>query len=70
MNIKPTLVFFSVILVTVLMVFVVVNIWMPELIDPAVFKKTVYTIGVLAGGSVVVSALTFLARRTPGEEAK
>ena len=63
MNIKATLVFFSVLMVTVLMIFVVVNIWMPDLIDPGVFKKTVFTFGVLAGGSVVVSTLTFLTRK-------
>jgi hypothetical protein len=58
MNIKAILVFCSVLMVTALMIFVVINIWMPDLIDPGVFKKTVYTIAVLAGGAVVVSALT------------
>jgi hypothetical protein len=66
MNIKAILVFCSVLMVTALMIFVVINIWMPDLIDPGVFKKTVYTIAVLAGGAVVVSALTFCVRFSEG----
>jgi len=57
-------------MVTALMIFVIVNIWMPDLIDPGVFKKTVYTIAILAGGSIAVSGLTFLAKRMPREDAQ
>jgi hypothetical protein len=68
MNIKAIFGLFSVLMVAVLMIFVIVNIWLPDLIEPGVFKKTLYTFGVLVAGSVVVSALVFLSRGTPRED--
>jgi hypothetical protein len=70
MNVQPIPAFLAMIMVTALVAFVVANIWMPESIEPGVFKTTLYTIGVVAGGSVALSVLTFPTRRMPREDAK
>ena len=70
MNIKAIFAFFSVLMLSVLMIFVIVNISVPDLIDPGVFRKTVYTFGVLAAGSLLVCGLAFITRKPPHEDAE
>jgi len=70
MNIKAILALSSVLMVTVLMILVVVNIWVPNLVESGVFKKTLYTFAVLTAGSLLVSGLSYVSSKAPGEETK
>jgi hypothetical protein len=66
MGIKVIFAFFGFLLIATSVTFILLNIWMPELIALEVFKKAAYTIVVLAGGSFLLSGLFFVTRKMPG----
>ena len=57
MKFSPVLSVLSILLVSIVIIFAVAKIWMPDAIDTEVFVKLVLSFAVLALGSIVIQVL-------------